>query len=259
MMNYIKSEFYRVLHNRGIYFLTGILATLSFMLNATLAWFGKMDGSSFRYNTTSFSYSNLVANPMIFCIISAVIGVVLYEGNRRSGNLKNTIAFGIPRVKIFFGECIVATVSAIFASIIVLAVYIVSAVIFLSQTGPVSLMDLLAEIPAVFFIAVASLISGIVCIEVFEKDFTGVIIWSVIWFIIPEVFFYLGLRFDVISRIAMWMPYNFFGTSGMIVNQQQSVTAWGTANGMVKCLTAGIIGIVLFSLSGIILLRKKEF
>lgn len=258
MMNYIKSEFYRVSHSRGIYFLTAILAILSFLLNAVLGWFGSTGGSSFPYATTSFSYSNLVANPMLFCIMGAVIGIFLYEGNRRNGNLKNTIAFGISRTKVFAGECIAAAVSAVFSLIIVISVYIVSAVALLEHTGPVSLTDLLTEIPAVFFIVVASLISGIACIEAFEKDSVGIIIWLTIWFIIPKVLFYLGLRSDMIHSIAMWMPANFFGTDVMSVNMSQSITAWGTAEGMAKCLISGIIGIIVFSLSGVVVLRKRE-
>lgn len=83
MMNYVKSEFYRVSHSWGIYRLTGILAILSFLLNAVIGWVGYMDGSSFPYDTTSFSYSNVVANPMLFCFMAAVIGGILYEGNKK--------------------------------------------------------------------------------------------------------------------------------------------------------------------------------
>lgn len=150
-MNYVKSEFYRVSHDKGVYYFTAIIAILAFLLNAILGWFGKVDGVSFRYATTSFSYSNLVANPMVFCVMGAVVGIIFYEGNRKNENLKNTIAFGISRTKIFFGECIVATVTAAASLIAVLAVYIVSAIIFLEHTGPVSLTDLLTEVLAVFY------------------------------------------------------------------------------------------------------------
>lgn len=258
MMNYMKSEMYRVSHDKGIYFFTAIVTVLSFLLNAILGWYGKMDGASFRYNTTSFSYSNLVANPMVFCVMGTVIGMILYEGNRKNGNLKNTIAFGIPRTKVFLGECVVAIVSAVVSLIVVLAVYIISAIVFLEHRGPVSLTDLLTEIPAVFLLAVAALISGIVCMEAFGKNSTGVIVWITIWFIIPKIFFYLGLRMDVFHSIAMWMPDNFFGTSGMRVNMSESITAWGTVPGMAKCIISGIVGILVFSVSGIISLRKRE-
>lgn len=258
MTNYIKSEIYRVSHDKGIYCFTVILAILAFLLNAILGWFGKIDGASFPYDTTSFSYSNLVANPMLFCVMGAVVGIILYDGNRKNGNLKNTIAFGISRTKVFAGECIVANVTAAVSLIVVLAVYMISAIIFLEHTGPVSLADLLTEVPAVFLLAVASLISGIVCIEVCGKDSIGIIVWFIIWFIIPKFFFYLGLRIDVFHSIAMWMPENFFGASGMSVNMSQSITAWGTAEGMAKCIISGVIGIVAFSLSGVVLLRKRE-
>lgn len=258
MMNYVKSELYRVSHSIGIYCFIAILAGLSFLLNALLAWFGKMEGSGFAYNTTSFSYSNLVANPMLFCVMGAVIGIILYEGNKKNGNLKNTIAFGISRTKVFSGKCIVAAITAIVSLITVLTVYILSALVFLEHIGPVSLTDLLTEIPAVLLVAAASLISGIVCIEGFGKDSTGIIIWFVIWFIVPKVFFYIGLRIDFIHNIAMWMPENFFGANEMSVNMSQSITLWGTPEGMAKCLISGIIGIVIFSLLGIAILRKKE-
>jgi ABC-2 type transport system permease protein len=258
MLNYIKSEIYRVLHGTEIYRFTAILAGLSFLLNAVLAWSGKMQGASFRYDTTSFSYSNLVSSPMLFCLMGALIGTILYEGNKKNGNLKNTIAFGIPRTKVFAGECIVTTITAIGSLVVILTVYIISAVVFLKHTGPVSLTDLLTEIPAVFLVAVASLISGIVCIEAFGKVSTGFIIWLTIWSIIPKVFFYMGFRFDIIHQIAMWMPSNFFGTNGMIVNTAQCVTAWETSEGLAKCLITGIIGIIIFSLSGVALLKKKD-
>lgn len=257
-MNYVKSEFYRVFHSREIYCFTGILAVLSFLLNAVHGLFGRIDGPSFRYNITSFIYSLLVANPMIFCVMGAIVGAILYGTNRKNGNLKNTIAFGISRIKVFFGECIVATVSAIFSLLIVLSVYIASAMIFLEETGPVTLMDLLTEVPAVFFIAVASLISGIVCIEGFGKESTGIIIWFILWFVIPKIFFFLGLRYDMVHSIAMWMPTNFFSTNAMTVNMGHCITAWDTMEGMAKCLISGIIGIAGFSLSGVVLLRKRE-
>lgn len=142
--------------------------------------------------------------------------------------------------------------------VIILAVYIGSAVMLLEQGGPVELNDLLTEVPAVFLIAVACLISGIVCIEAFGKSSTGIIIWAAIWFILPKVFFFLGLRVDVLYDIAMWMPSNFFGTSGMSVNMSQCITAWETFGGMARCLISGAAGVVSFLTAGILLLRKRE-
>ena len=166
MMNYIKSEFYRIFHGREIYRFIIILALLAFSFNAVLAWFRRMD--DFPYGITSYSYSNLVASPLIFGLMGTVVGMILYEGNRRNGNLKNTVAFGISRTKIFISECIVTTIISLISMVIILAVYIGSAVMLLEQAGPVELNDLLTEVPAVFLIAVA-LFPGLSASRLSEK------------------------------------------------------------------------------------------
>lgn len=254
MLNYIKSEFYRIFHGREIYCFIIILSLLSLSFNSVLAWFRRMD--DFPYGITSHSYSYLVSSPLIFGLMGAVVGMILYEGNRRNGNLKNTVAFGISRTKIFISECIVATFISLISMVIILAVYIGSAEMLLEQAGPVELNDLLTEVPAVLLIAVACLISGIVCIEAFRKSSTGIIIWSVIWLSFPKIFFYLGLRVGVLYDIAMWMPSNFFGT--MSVNMSQCITVWETAGGMARCLISGVVGMAVFLTAGILLLRKRE-
>lgn len=252
MMNYTKSEFYRVTRTGSIYLLTGILVLLTLALNLCLYFFGT------RYTTASFSYSFLVSNPMVFGSMGAVISILLYEGNKRNGNLKNTVAFGISRTAAFVGECVVSVVTSVLVMVIVLGAWIGSVSLLLPQTGPVTLNDLLAEVPAVFLIAVACIISALVCINFFERASVGIIVWLVIWFLADKVILYLGMRFVFFYRIAMWLPGNFFSTNQQYVNMSQCITVWDTPDGMLKCLISGIAGILIFTISGIALLRKRE-
>lgn len=252
MMNYVKSEFYRISHTKETYLATGLLAVLALLLNtATCLWGG-------RYATTSFSYSCLVAEPMIFAVMGAVISYFLYEGNRRNGNLKNTVAGGISRIRIFAGECFVSVVTSTFIMIFTLAVWIFSAEWMLEKTGPVELKDLLLEVPVMYLIAIASLISSIVFLEAFEKGIVGILIWCSLWFIIPKILMYLGMRFEGIYYIAMWFPSNIFGVNGLHVNTQECITAWDTLEGAIKCVLCGAIGIVVFVLAGVVSLRKRD-
>lgn len=257
MMNYIKSELYRVFHGREIYGFTGILAALAVLFNVVSHIFQIID-VQFLYGNTSFSYSNIVASPMLFGMMGAIVAMSLYEGNRRNGNLKNTVAFGISRTEIFIGECVVSLLASIFAMIFIVALYILSTETLLEHAGPVELKDLLTEIPAVFLVAAACMISAIVCIEMFAKSTTGIIAWVAIWFFIPNIFFYLGFRFDAVYKLAMWLPHNFLSSRGMIVNMRQCITAWGTAQGMIKCLITGGVNTLFFLIAGTVLLRKRE-
>ena len=102
MMNYTKSEFYRVFITKEIYIAAALMTGIVLLLNGALHFFG---GS---YANTSFSYSNLVASPMAFAVMGMIIPFLFYEGGKRNGNLKNTVAGGISRVKIFAGECVVS-------------------------------------------------------------------------------------------------------------------------------------------------------
>ncbi len=257
-MNYIKSELYRITHSFEIYRLTLVLAALAIFYNAAVSAFLKNVAPGSFYLTTSFSYSNLVAYPMLYCIAGAIVAAVLYEGNLQNGNMKNTVSFGISRSTVFIGKCIVSVISAGFSLLVVLSVFIVSTSIFMRKAGPVQLRHLIGEVPAVFFIAAAALISMLLFLELFEKFGTGVIVWAAIWFFIPKVLFYVGLRFSVIYLIAMLLPANFFSYNAMPVDTSQCITAWDTPLDMTKCIVVGMTGIVVFMIAGIMLLRKKE-
>lgn len=253
MMNYIKSEFYRISHTNGVYLFTGVLAVIAMLLNAALYFFGD------KYATTSFSYSNFVANPMVFAFMGAVIAYFLYDGSRRNGNLKNTIASGISRITIFAGECIVSAIISTVVMLLISGVWIVCAQLLLDNTGPVQLHDFMLEIAVMYLISIASLISAMVFIEVFDNSIVGMLLWLSIWFILPEVLMYLGIRFEMILDIAMWLPNNFFNMiNGSHVNMQECITVWDTIDGIMKCVLSGIAGILVFSISGFVFLRKKD-
>lgn len=256
MLNFIKSEFYRISRDRGFYTLAAVLAAVVLILNALLAYKGLAIYSPYR--TTSFSFSNLVANPMVFCLIGMFLQSVLYEDNRKNGNLKNTVAFGLSRTKIFAGQCITALVTATILMTVILVIYIGSAFLLLEHGGPVTLQHLLTEVPAVFLIAAASLICSLVLVAAMPNTTVAAFSWAIIWYLLPTVCYYLGLRFELMKKIAMWMPQNFFHSRVMTVNLSVSQPLWGTPEGMIKCILVGVIGTAVFSALGVVLLRKKE-
>ena len=71
---------------------------------------------------------------------------------KRNGIIKNSIANGIPRGKVFFSQCIVSITTATVIMTIVLTLWIFMTELFLDKTGPVHMTDLLMEIPAIYLI-----------------------------------------------------------------------------------------------------------
>lgn len=252
MLNYIKSECYRITHTKQLYLFTGILAALAALFNGTLVYFSN------RYTNTAFSYSNLVSQPMLFSAVGVLLFYILYEDSAKNGNLKNTVASGISRPKIFAGTCVTSLAAATFAMIIILFVWILSAQTLLPHTGAVTFRDLIREALAIYLIAAASLISSIVCMELFRSSIVGILFWGVIWFAVPKVFLYLALKYDVFYPAAMWFPVNFFGINSMHVTMNECVTIWDTVPGTVRCICSGVIGILIFTAAGIITVRRKD-
>ncbi len=252
MRNYIKSECYRVTHTKEFYLFTGILAALAFLFQCALFHFKS------RYTTTAFSYSNLVANPMIFSAFGVLLAYCLYEDSHKNGTLKNTVASGISRPKIFVGKCIVSTASATFSMILTVTVWILSAELLLPRTGAVTYQDLLMEALMVYLISVANLICGIVCMEIFKNNIVGIIVWALIWFALPKMFLCLAMWYYIFHPVAMWFPNNFFGVNGLHVNMMECVTIWDTAQGIARCIISGLIGIAVFLSAGVLAVRKKD-
>lgn len=257
MLNYIKSELYRMTHSSALYIAGIAFAATPALTNILLYCFARLN-PNFPYATTSYSYSNTVAIPMIFSVAALFLVLVLYEGNKKNGNLKNVVAAGISREKIFLGQIVVCLTASLAVLVFTIIAYIFSARLLLKIQGPVTEKDLLMAAFAMAPIAIASLILGIIAVNYFNRLSMGMIWWLCIFFFIPELLYYSALiiYIPLIQKIAMWMPLNFL--KSMQVNQRICSPFWNTPDGLAKCLISGFAGIVIFIIVGLWSLRKKE-
>ena len=195
MLNYIKSECYRVMHSRSTYVMTGIMAVLPVLFHIILYVTGVASSTTqdFPYDITSFSFSFLAGSPMLFTYAGLIVAAVLYEEEHKNGNMKNAVAFGISREKLFLGKCITAVLTATVIMALVLTAYIGSAWFLLEHTGPTSLKIILTEIPAVYGTAVASMILGIALLAYFKNEVMAAMLWAVIVYAIPRVLLLAGM------------------------------------------------------------------
>lgn len=260
MANYIKSECYRAIHTKWVYGITALLAGLTILFNVVI-WLLTAFDPEFRYGTSSYSFSNLVAEPMAYCIVAFLIAAILYEGERRNGTRKNSISNGISRTSLFLGKCFVSLAVSLAILIPVMAAYIGSGLLLLPQKGPVTVQDMLLEIPAVSLVAVSSLVLGILMLEIFERTVVGILAWYVIMFGIPKVLYLLSFKLAFLYPVALWMPANFFNNFSspyMAVRMGECSVIWDTVPGMARCLAAGGAGVLLFGVCGVCILRKRD-
>lgn len=255
MMNYIQSELYRISRTKSVYMFTIFFMILGIVMNGTLAWFGAID-ENFIYNYTSFAYSQIVGNPMAFAFFGMLITIVLYEGNQRSGNMKNTIAFGLSREKVFTGMCIITTVVSIVIMFFILSTYLMSAMLLLKSSDVIQIHDVILEIGAVFLIAVASNVSVLCCLEYFSKSGLTTFMWLAAWSIVPSGFKYMTAPFTWLNQMVMLLPHNHFGN--MKVNMVECSTVWKTPTGMFYCVAIGFIHLFIIYVCSLYILRKRD-
>lgn len=248
MLNYIRSELYRITHTRAAFMTAAILSAGILAINLALHFWGS--GVNY-YGHTSFSYALNISEPFLYVIMGAVVAFALYESRRKNGNLKNTVAFGLTRPQIFIGQCISALLTATAIMFVVLAIWLASAELLLSHTEIWTIGDFLSSTAYVYLLAIAGLISATFFVAFFQREMTGVVVWIAVWNIIPTICHLLGAKFALLARIASWMPDNFFTSD--------SITRWWEEPEILeKALVSGAIGILVFTVLGVVSLRKRD-
>lgn len=256
MINYIRSEFYRILHTKEIYLFNLLLTAGVLALNggihaaaATLP--------NIRYANVKFVLSFLTGSMDFLFIAGAVLAVLLFSGDRKNGVMKNAVAYGMSRTSLFFGKCIVSFVMALASMVLLTAVYIVSAILLLEGPAQPYVELMLEGIAANLPFAAAALILAVAFIQFFEKELIVGLAWMAVIYLIPSICYSTGFQFKTMAEIAAWMPRNYLMTE-VTAGMNGYACLWSEPEGASKCVIAGVIGIVVFLSLGILINRRKE-
>jgi ABC-2 type transport system permease protein len=103
MINYMKSEYYRLLRKKGLH-LTGVICFLLIASAAGVLYFTAQYDQNFPYGTNKFFYTNVTASGLLIIIIGLLYNLAL-TGKDRS-LIKQSISFGISRSIIFWSKLI---------------------------------------------------------------------------------------------------------------------------------------------------------
>ena len=256
MINYIRSEFYRILHTKEIYLFNLLLTAGVLALNggihaaaATLP--------NIRYANVKFVLSFLTGSMDFLFIAGAVLAVLLFSGDRKNGVMKNAVAYGMSRTSLFFGKCIVSFVMALASMVLLTAVYIVSAILLLEGPAQPYVELMLEGIAANLPFAAAALILAVAFIQFFEKELIVGLAWMAVIYLIPSICYSTGFQFKTMAEIAAWMPRNYLMTE-VTAGMNGYACLWSEPEGAAKCVIAGVIGIVVFLSLGVLINRRKE-
>lgn len=122
MINYMKSETYRLLRKKGVYITSFICYLLIAAAAVILYSTGKID-SDFPYATSKFFYSNVIASGTLIIIIGTIYNSALT--GKDNSLIKQSISFGISRKIIFWSKLVLTLGSFLLICVIGMLLMIV--------------------------------------------------------------------------------------------------------------------------------------
>lgn len=256
MLNYLKSEFYRVARSRDLYILTIVAAMLTVFMNAVLYYFQHFVTGEFRYATVRFSLNNMLGNLTFMFVGGLIAAVLVFADEHKNGTIKNTVAYGVSRTQFFIGKCIVASVTASISFIVIEAAHIGTAYLLLENAELEPLKVLLHGVAAILPAAFGAIVLGIAVLCCTEKLTNVIIIWTTVFYLIPAFCDALGRKSELFAKIVRWMPNYQFGRgiTGYLGTYQ---CVWDTPEGLFRCLVSGFAILLMSAVAGILIFRRK--
>ena len=255
MLNYMKSEWCRIVCGRELYLFTGVLCAIVLAANVLLC--AMASTPDFPYATVRFSMSNLISSLGLLFFMAGLLVWVLYADDRKDGTFKNAIVHGCSRRDLFVGKCLVSTALGLLSMAVILVVYIGSAVLLLEGSTE-AVFILLKGVAAALPFTVACIVLGVAACATLPKTITAFLVWLAIVSVIPAVLNVIGLGVEPVARLASWLPANFFSNEVAINQSGLAQFLWDTPEGLAKCMIAGFSGIAVFGVAGLWRANKAE-
>jgi len=255
MLNYIKSELYRIRTSKGTYVMFILFSVLVVLFNLMIYGF-KMADSTFPYATTKFSLGTLADSLQMLILICLVIASVVFAGEFKNNTIKNIVSFGISKTQMYIGKYIVTLLFAFILMPVVAFIYALSAYILLDNSGSQYLILFIKSLVINLPIFISCITLGMALFFAVQNEVTGYWIWGTIIVIVPMVLALIGMKVDLLADIAKWLPWNLVASGEM--TDTGYVYEWGTYSGAVKSIISGVGFSIVFFIIGITTFRKTE-
>ncbi len=257
MSNYLKSEFYRLIHYKWTYLFIAICSLLLLSSNIVLAAVKTTD-SHFPYATTKFSFSNAYSNYAMVFILCIMVAIMIFGNEHGNHTMKNCVTYGIPRGTIYLGKLIVQVIYAIIAFVIIIGVHIISAYCLLENSGPKEFELLIRTSLACLPFLIFGLATTNAFAFILESTGSAVAASCGIMFAFPLICNLLAKRFLAFEKLSEFLPLNIISSIEYDQAEGALKMYWDTTAGFRNCWVFGIIQTVLIAGIGYLLFRKKE-
>lgn len=244
MLNYVKSELFRLKKNKILWAFIGIISLWIVTLPI------------FMYSTPEDALGLIADSMIVVYALTIVIAIVVVLGEYKNGTIKNSLALGLSESKIYIGKII--------ASIIVgVTMLVFEDILAIMSTCLFSWGDAIVEVPQFIQASVvctpafsASIVFAISAYFICKNEVLAVGIWFFLM-LEGEIASVIFINSDVAYKIVnnTWLPLvmmrGYSGEDGLI-------SPWFVSNGIINIIAVSIATIVLCIAITFIVLKKRK-
>lgn len=248
----MRSESYQIRRNRSFFvclivMTAGILAIIGIMkyLDSLAA-----DTLSLPLNALYTSMS------LIHGFVIIVAGSLENNEYQRHHTVKNSVAFGIPRAKIYLGKFFSQLLACTLVYIAVPLLFIGIGCLLLKTPPKEDFIYLFRALAGGYPLCVCEFSICFCFFTNLGANWAGVLSAAFVSWGLPQIFYILGYKFPVFTVLHKWSPANM--VEFQLDSHGMRYAFWDTASGMSHCYLSGIVGTLLFIAIGLYWLNKRE-
>lgn len=257
MMNYMKSELYRIQRSKGVYILIGSCILLMIAMNLVLWAFGNYD-ENFRYATTEFSFSMLTTGMQCVFFVTLMISGVIFGDEFKHRTFSNATAFGYSKMTVFFSKWLLTLFVSAIGLVLVVGTLIGSGLLLLEHSNVGELESALKSLVACIPIFICGVTGAYVLIFLLKSETAAIWAWFGVFMGITMPISLLGMKFKFLEQLSKWLVFDILGDITLDEATGSWYMIWETAEGFTRTILAGVLGTVVFLVIGIIGLRKQK-
>lgn len=235
MLNYVRSELYRNFHMKGSYLLIGICGGLVVAMHGVLFWAGTQ--ADVLYDNMNFSMGILLSAGTLLAAISLIVASIAFGDEYKNGTMKNVVAYGFSRMKIFFGKQIAALITAMICFLAILGIFLASGFLLVENASAETWRELFIGLGVMIPNLAAVLAFSVSLQLIMENSTAAQWVGLGVLFVMPPIFELLGMKFPIFAELMEWIPTQAIGN----VLLPESGYVWDTAEGMIHCVSVGLV------------------
>ncbi|BCN30219.1 ABC transporter permease subunit [Anaeromicropila herbilytica] len=255
MLNYVKSEFYRIFRERSIWVLSAVFSALVIAACIVLFLTNKAT-PNFPYANTRYLLSTIASMMVIpFFMLSTIPQTVVGEEIREK-TLKNSVSFGVSRSTIYFGKWFVNVVGLLIVGVITVSISMMGSYLFLEDSGITFTTDFIMALIGMFPLLLAGL-TTYHFLYFWSPNTNYVFLCYGGVYLLPFLIgYFLGGKFETIR----WLFYHcvVYLMSNSYLKGRHVYMAGNTTNGMITCYLVGIGLTVIFLIIGYVHFKRNE-